>query len=158
LTELGLTPIETAEREGVASWDMLLDGRRRRRVRVTLILDPAVALVAWVHYAPPLTDMVGRINRQLLRWNDELPFVKFAIAEDGRPMLSDEVEVGVLSRDALGVLLARLLAVCDLLYTDSAKWAERMGRPTTAPNPAGVRLLERYADRLGELATLPGRD
>ena len=33
-------PIERAEREGVTSWDLLLDGRRRYDLRITLILDP----------------------------------------------------------------------------------------------------------------------
>ena len=39
------TPLERADRDGVASWDLLVDGRRRRGIRLTLILDPAVALV-----------------------------------------------------------------------------------------------------------------
>ena len=56
LHELGLSAVERAERDGISSWDLLLDGRRRRDVRVTLILDPALALVAWVHYAPALSD------------------------------------------------------------------------------------------------------
>jgi hypothetical protein len=147
-----LTAIETGERDGAASWDLLLDGRLRRQVRMTLILDPGVALVGWVHYSPPLTDYVSRTHRQLLRWNDELPFVKFSIAEDGRPMLSAELAEDGLSRDAVGLLIARLLAVCDLLYADSAKWAERMGKLAGDAEPAGVRLLERYAAALGELA------
>lgn len=105
-----------------------------------------------MHYAPPLTDNVRKTNRQLLRWNDELPLVKFSIAEDERPMLSSELAIGELDRDAVGLLLARLLAVCDLLYPESAKWAERMGRPAGEPSDAGVRLLDRYSDALGELA------
>ena len=41
-SELGLTPSERADREGIASWDLILDGRRRFDLRVTVILDPAV--------------------------------------------------------------------------------------------------------------------
>jgi hypothetical protein len=151
LAELGIAPVERAERDGVSSWDLVLDGRRRR-VRMTLILDPAVALVASVHYAPPLTDHVSRTHRQLLHWNDELPFVKFSIAEDGRPMLSAELAADLLERDAVGLLMARLVAVCDFLSAESAKWAERLGPPPGEPSEAGVRLLERYAASLGELA------
>ena len=120
-------------------------------MRVTLILDPALALVAWVHYAPPLTDNVRRTYRQLLRWNDELPLVKFALGEEERPMLSSELAVESLSRDAVGLLLARLLAVCDLLYSESASWVDRIGGPRDSAGPAGVRLIERYAAQLGEI-------
>src|SRR5262249_38141053 len=56
LAELSLNPVERQEREGVVSWDLLLDGRARRDIRVTLILEPHLAIVGWVHYAPPLSD------------------------------------------------------------------------------------------------------
>lgn len=164
LGELGLAPIDRVEREGAVAWDLVLDGRVRRGVRLTLILDPALALVCWVHYAPPLTDMVRKVFRQLLRWNDELPLVKFALAEDERPVLSAEVAVDRLDRDAIGLTIARLLAVCDLLYPESAEWVDRIergrlrlgrGRPLPAPSeppdPAGDLLLTRYAAQLGEL-------
>jgi hypothetical protein len=147
---LGLQPLERAEREGIHSWDLLLDGRLRRRVRLTLILDPGLDLLALVHYAPPLTDNVRRTYRQLLRWNDELPLVKFAVGADERPVLSAELAITALGRDALGLTVARLLAVCDLLYAESEEWVERLGRPEGV-GPAGVRLLERYAEQLGEL-------
>lgn len=149
---MGLEPIERAERNGVHSWDLLLDGRRRRGVRFTLILDPAVALVAWVHYAPPLTDNLRRTYRQLLRWNDELPLVKFALGDEERPVLTAELAADSITPDSLGLLVARLLAVCDLLYAESAAWAERVGGRKESAGPAGVRLLERYAEQLGELA------
>ena len=102
LAELGLKPVERAEREGATSWDLLLDGRQRRGVRVTLILDPAVALVAWVHFGPPLSDNFRKTYRQLLRWNDELPFAKFALSEDERPVLTAEVAADGLTRDVVG--------------------------------------------------------
>lgn len=160
LTELGLVPIERAEREGATSWDVLLDGRRRRGVRLTLILDPRLALVGWVHYAPPLTDSLRKTYRQLLRWNDELPFAKFAVTDDERPALTAEIDVAELDRDRVGLLVARLLAICDLLYAESAAWVDRIKLPRStaagASAQAGVALLERYAADLGELSEVPG--
>ena len=86
---------------------------------MTLILDPAVALVAWVHFAPPLTDSFRKSYRQFLRWNDELPFVKFALSEDERPVLSAELPAAGLDRDVAG-LAARgsRSAICDLVLGD----------------------------------------
>ena len=75
-----------------SSWDLRLDGRRRPDIRVTLILDPESAMLFWVHFAPPLNDSFRVSYRQFLRWNDELPFVKFALSEDDRPMLTAEVD------------------------------------------------------------------
>ena len=157
LRDLELRPVERAEREGISSWDLLLDGRRRRRVRLTLILDPALALVGWLHYAPPLADSFRKTYRQLLRWNDELPFAKFAVTDDERPVLTAELAAASLTRDGLGLLVARLLAICDLLYADSAAWVDRIKTPDAETKPApvdgaGVALLARYAAELAELA------
>lgn len=158
MKDLSLRPVERAERDGIHSWDLVLDGRRRKRLRVTLILAPDLALVAWVHYAPPLTDSVRKTYRQMLRWNDELPLVKFALADEERPVLASELSLEVLSADALGLMIARLLAVCDLLYEESKGWVDRVGTPRDAAGPVGRRLIERYADQLGELAILPETD
>lgn len=162
LTELGLTPIERDEREGATSWDLILDGRKRRALRVTLILDPSVALVAWVHLAPPISDNFRKTYRQLLRWNDELPFAKFAVSEDERPVLTLEVATGRggagLTRDDVGSLLARVLAIADLIHDQSlALMGELRRRHATLaaasePDPAGVALLERYAAELSEVS------
>ena len=153
LIELGLEPVESAEREGISSWDLLLDGRKRLAVRFTVIHQAALGAVVWVHYAPPLADNLRKTYRQLLRWNDELPFVKFAVADEERPMLSAEIAAPVLSRDALGLAIARLLAVCDLLYDESATWVDRLGKPQATGANTGPRLLDRYARELGELVT-----
>ena len=48
---LGLTPAERADRDGIASWDLVLDGRRRFDLRVTVILDPALGVICWAHSA-----------------------------------------------------------------------------------------------------------
>jgi hypothetical protein len=154
LRELGLEALERAEREGVASWDLVVDGRRRRGIRLTLILDPAVALVAWVHFAPPLSDSFRKSYRQFLRWNDELPFVKFALSADERPVLSSEVPAADVTLESLGLTVARLVTVCDLLLDDSARWLWPGAKappepPTEAPRHAA--LLDRYADQLAEL-------
>jgi hypothetical protein len=151
LSELGLDTAESAERDGVSSWDVVLDGRKRPGVRMTLILDPSIGLVCWVHYAPPLADGLRKVYAQMLHWNDELPFVKFALGADDRPVLSDEVSMADLSRDDVGLTIARLLATCDLLYAESAKWVDRLAKPEVSGVDTGVRLLERYQDALGEL-------
>lgn len=110
-------------------------------------------MLFWVHFAPPLNDSFRVSYRQFLRWNDELPFVKFALSDDDRPVLTAESEVDALDRDRLGLTLCRLLAVCDLTLDRSLAWlhpgsksAPAMGRPS---RQAG--LFERYADELREL-------
>ena len=154
LTELGLKPLERADREGVSSWDLVLDGRRRAALRVTLILDPALALIAWAHFAPPINDSFRKSYRLLLRWNDETPFVKFALAEDERPVLTAELPAATLDRDAVGLALARLLAVADRLHEPATTWLKGGAWSTDAPatdDGPGARLLDRYADDLREL-------
>ncbi len=153
LSELGLDAIERIERDGITSWDLVLDGRRRFDIRVTLILDPALACIVWVHYAPPLTDGFRRSYRKLLRWNDEYPFAKFAIATDERPVLSAELPIERLDRDALGLALARLLALCDVLADESAGWIFPDGKvpPANGRISRQVGLFARYANELAEL-------
>ena len=153
LSELGLEPIERDERDGISSWDLRLDGRRRPDIRFTLILDPSSAMLLWVHFAPPLNDSFRVSYRQFLRWNDELPFVKFALSADDRPMLTSELDVSALHRDALGIAVARLLAICDLTLERSVVWLypgakkpPQMGRPSRQ-----AELFERYAEDLAEL-------
>jgi hypothetical protein len=153
LAELGIEPLERVDREGVTSWDLVLDGLRRFDVRITLILDPELALIAWVHYAPPLNDLFRRTYRKLLRWNDELPFVKFALGADDRPVLTAELPIRSVDRDELGLTLARLLAICDQLLEESATMIWLGGR---IPDPGdrvsrGIGLFARYADRLRRL-------
>jgi len=159
LTELGLEPLERADREGVTSWDLVLDGRRRAALRVTLILDPTLALICWAHYAPPINDSFRKSFRKLLRWNDELPFVKFSIGDDERPLLVAELPAATVDVDALGLALARELAVADRFLDESIDWLKGGGWPTTpvadgAEGP-GSRLLDRYADSLAELLDAP---
>ena len=153
LGELGLTPDGRADRDGIASWDLRLDGRRRFDLPITLILDPSTALICWVHYAPPIGDAFRRSYRKLLRWNDEFPFAKFSLAEDERPVLAAELPIRTLDRDELGLALARALAISDRLLEESAGWLWIGGLipDTTGRTSRGAALLERYAEPLAEL-------
>jgi hypothetical protein len=153
LEELGLVPTDRADRDGVTSWDLRLDGLRRFDVPITLILDPSLALICWVHFAPPIGDAFRKSYRKLLRWNDEYPFVKFSLAEDERPVLATELPVAGLDRDALGLAIARSLAIADRLLEDSAGWLWIGGRiPDTSSRVSrGGPLLARYAARIAEL-------
>src|SRR5262245_23006835 len=154
LSELGLEPVGRAEREGVVSWDVVLDGRRRLDLRTTLILDPSLGLVCWAHLAPPIGDGLRRTYRTLLRWNDEYPFAKFSLTDDGRPILASELSFRHLDADELGLALARLVGIADRLLPETKGWlwiggrmpdgyAERSGR--------NAALLARYAANLPEL-------
>lgn len=108
----------------------------------------------WVHYAPPINDSFRVSYRKLLRWNDELPFVKFAVSTDERPMLTAELPVEHLDEDGFGRTLARLITICDLLLDDSLPWLH----PGAKRAPVPVRpsrheaLLARYAADLAELS------
>jgi hypothetical protein len=152
-TELGLTPAERADRDGIASWDLVLDGRRRFDLRMTVILDPALAIICWAQYAPPISDMFRKSYRRLLRWNDEFPFAKFSVAEDERPVLAVELPIDEASADALGMAIARILGIADRLLDESGDWlwpGGRMPEPG-ARIPANGAFLDRYTARLPEL-------
>ena len=141
----------------MTSWDLVLDGRRRTHLRVTLILDPTLALICWTHFAPSINDSFRKSYRKLLRWNDELPFVKFSISEDERPVLVAELAVAVLDRDAVGLALARHLAVADRFHAETVEWLKGGGWPFAAPTASvaagpGIGLLERYTAELAEFA------
>lgn len=171
LADLGLEPVERAERDGIASWDLVLDGRRRFDLRVTVILDPSLALICWAHFAPPINDLFRKSYRKLLRWNDEFPFAKFSVGEDERPLLAVELPIDALAAatagagaaggpagpgagaDALGLALTRIVGIADRLLEESKSWLWIGGR---APEHAGrtprnAALIDRFADRLPEI-------
>ena len=162
LTDLGLEPVDRAERDGIASWDLVLDGRRRFDLRVTIILDPAFALICWAHFAPPISDMFRKSYRKLLRWNDEFPFAKFSVGEDERPLLAIELPIADApappTEDGLGLALARIVGIADRLFEESAGWLWLGGRIPDQSNRVGRNpdFLARYDGRLGELESLPG--
>ena len=157
LADLGLEPVDRAERDGIASWDLVLDGRRRFDLRVTVILDPALALICWAHYAPPINDYFRKSYRRLLRWNDEFPFAKFSIGEDERPLLAIELPIADAASpptaDQLGLALARIVGLADRLLDESAGWLWIGGKiPDMASRERrNAAFLERYQGRLAEL-------
>ena len=160
LTELGLEPLERADREGVTSWDLVLDGRRRAALRVTLILDP----IARAHLLGPLRPADQRFLPQV---------VPGAAALERRAAVREVLDRGrraaaarrgaargaALDRDALGIALARELAVADRFLDETVDWLKGGGWPPTpvaagAEGP-GTRLLARYAASLAELLDAP---
>ena len=156
LADLGLEPIERADRDGIASWDLVLDGRRRFDLRVTVILDPTTALICWAHYAPPIGDMFRKSYRRLLRWNDEFPFAKFSVGEDERPLLTVETAIAIASAagaDGLGLSLVRILGIADRLLDESKGWIWIGGRGPDLSTRIGrnAALLARFEMRLPEL-------
>ncbi len=153
LADLELSPLERAERDGVSSWDLQVDGRRRADIRLTIILDPERTALLWVHYAPPLNDSFRVSYRQLLRWNDELPFVKFGLSDDERLVLASELPVAGLDRDGLGLAVCRLLAVCDLTLERAVPWLFPGARtaPAMARPSRQAALFVRYQEALAEL-------
>jgi Putative bacterial sensory transduction regulator len=157
LADMGLEPIERADREGITSWDLVLDGRRRFDLRVTLILDPAFALLVWAQFAPPINDMFRKSYRKLLRWNDEFPFAKFGLSEDERPLLEVELPIAFVDEDALGLALARTVGIADRLFEESVAWLWIGGkRPDqSARRCRNEALLDRYRDQLAELTEEP---
>jgi Putative bacterial sensory transduction regulator len=150
LRAFGLRPGKPQERDGVVSWDLRCDGRKRSAIPITVILAPGLGCVVWIPFAPPLSDEFRKSYRRLLRWNEEYPFVKFGVSEDERPVLSAELPLAQLDEERLGEALARCVALCDLLYEDSARWL-RGERPSRARSVSAIALLDRFADRLTEL-------
>jgi hypothetical protein len=155
LTDLGLDPGSRSERDGIVAWDLVLDGRRRRRLPVTLILDPTVGLIVWGLLAPPLGDGLRKTYRTLLRWNDEYPLAKFSVTDDGRPILAVELPLRWLDGDELGLALARVVLIADRLFEETRPWLWIGGRVPDGYGqaaPASEILIGRYATRLPELA------
>jgi Putative bacterial sensory transduction regulator len=170
LADLGLEPVERADRDGITSWDLVLDGRRRFDLRVTVILDPSLALICWAHFAPPINDMFRKSYRKLLRWNDEFPFAKFSVGEDERPLLAVELPIEALAAptgpsdavgrpgmgggpDALGLALTRIVGISDRLLDDAKSWLWIGGHAPDQGDrsPRNAALLERFAARLPEI-------
>jgi hypothetical protein len=154
LANLGLTPLQRSDRDGITAWDLDLDGRRRFDLRTTVILDPALGLICWAHLAPPLGDSLRKAYRLLLTWNDDYPFAKFSIAQDGRPILAVELAARFLDEAELGLGLCRVIGIADQLLDQTAGclwiggrippgYSDRSGR-----NPG---LLDRHGAQLPEL-------
>jgi hypothetical protein len=157
LGELGLIPGARVERAGIVAWDIALDGRRRRDLRTTLILDPAIGAIVWAHLAPPIGDGLRKSYRMLLRWNEDFPLAKFSVADDGRPILAVEVPARWLNLAELGLALARVVLVADQVFDETRGWLWIGGRVPDDYAARPIRnqgLLDRYGPQLGELGEL----
>ena len=87
--------------------------------------------------------------------------MKFSLAEDDRPVLATEIAAAQRSiGTSLGLAIARSLAIADRLLEESAGWLWIGGRipDTSGRTSRGAALLDRFADRLGELAGTPAPD
>jgi hypothetical protein len=152
-TDLDLEPLERADREGIHSWDLVLDGRRRFDLRVTVILDPDLALICWAHYAPPINDRFRVSYRRLLHWNDEFPFAKFSVGVDERPLLAVETPIALAGAETLGLALTRIVGIADRLLDESTDWLWFGGKAPDQSDRScrNEPLLARFAALLPEL-------
>ena len=137
----------TGEPGGPAlSRDVVVDGRRRFDLRVTVAWVAGVGCSLWAYYGLEAMEIPKRVYARMLRANFDYPYVKFALTDDDRPMLMTELPTAALDRDELGRGLARLAIVADRLLDETANavadrgllpdWSGRTNR-----NPA---LLEAY--------------
>jgi hypothetical protein len=129
------------------SRDVVLDGRRRYDLRVTVAWVAGVGCSLWAYYGFEGMEIPKRVYARMLRVNFDYAYVKFALTEDDRPMLMTELPTAALDRDELGRGLVRLAIVADRLVDETAvavadrgllpDWSGRTSR-----NPA---LFEAYA-------------
>lgn len=154
LAAFGVEAGPRAEREAASAWDVVLDGSIRRDLRVTVILDPSLGAIVWAHLAPPILDAFRKTYRTLLEWNDQFPFAKFSLGDDGRPILEVEIPARWLDEDEVGLALARVVAIADRVFDGCREWLWIGGRVPQgyAERPRRTEALRaRFAPRLGEL-------
>ena len=148
LAELGLEVVGRSGEPGGASLtrDLVIDGRRRFDLRVTVAWVSGVGCSLWAYYGLEAMEIPKRVYSRMLRANFEYPFVKFAMTDDDRPMLMTELPTSALGRDELGRGLARLAIVADrLLEETAAAVADRAVLPDWSGRESRTAaLLERY--------------
>ena len=149
LRDLGLEVVGSSgsAADPAFSRDIVLDGRRRFDLRVTVAWVAGIGCSLWAYYGLEAMEIPKRLYARMLRANFDYPYVKFALTDDDRPMLMTELPAAALDRDELGRALARLLVVADRLLEETANavadrgilpdWSDRVGR-----NP---QLLAAYA-------------
>ena len=140
LGELGLEVVGSSGEPGepAVSRDLLIDGRRRYDLRVTVAWVSGVGCSVWAYYGLEAMEIPKRTYARMLRANFDYPFVKFAMTDDDRPMLMTELPSAALDRDELGRSLARLAIVADRLLEETAAavadrgmlpdWSDRVSR------------------------------
>jgi hypothetical protein len=128
------------------SRDVVLDGERRFDLRVTVAWVSGVGCSLWAYYGPEEVELPRRTMHRLLQANFEYPFVKFALADDERPMLMTELPAAGLDRDELARGLVRLTIVADrLLEATAHAVADRGVLPDVAGRtPRNASLLAAY--------------
>jgi hypothetical protein len=100
--------------------DVVVDGRRRYDLRVTVAWVAGVGASLWAYYGLEAMEIPKRVYARMLRANFDYAFVKFAMTDDDRPMLMTEWPPGALDRDELGRGLVRLTVVADRLLEETA--------------------------------------
>jgi hypothetical protein len=122
LRDLGLEIVgSSADPSGQAvSHDVIVDGRRRFDLRVTVAWVAGVGCSLWAYYGLEAMEIPKRTYARMLRANFDYPFVKFAMTDDDRPMLMSELPPGALDRAELGRGIVRLAIVADRLLEETA--------------------------------------
>jgi hypothetical protein len=140
LGELGVEVVDAADGPGGASLsrDVIVDGRRRFDLRVTVAWVAGVGCSLWGYYGLEAMEIPKRVYARMLRANFDYPYVKFAMTDDDRPMLMTELPTAAVDRDELGRGLTRLAIVADRLLEETAAavadrsvlpdWSGRAGR------------------------------
>ncbi|CAN5208258.1 hypothetical protein BH23CHL9_BH23CHL9_12190 [soil metagenome] len=143
LGELELEVVAAAGEPGdpALSRDVIVDGRRRFDLRVTMAWVAGVGVSLWAYYGLEAMEIPKRTYFRMLRANFDYPFVKFALTDDDRPMLMTELPTTALDRDELGRAVVRLTVVADRLLEETANavadrgalpdWSGRTGRNST---------------------------
>jgi len=149
LAELGLEPVGAAGApdDQAFSRDLVVDGRRRFDLRVTVAWVSGVGCSVWAYYGLEAMEIPKRVYARMLRANFDYPFVKFAMTDDDRPMLMTELPVSSLDRDELGRSLARVAIVADRLLEETASAIADHGElpDWSGREPRNRRLLDAYA-------------
>ena len=137
LAELGLEPLERADREGVTSWDLVLDGTPPRRAPDHAHPRPD----ARAHLLGPLRPADQRFVPQVVPQAAALER-RAAVREvlrrartSGR-CSSRSCRSRPSTRDALGLALARQLAVADRFHAETRRLAQGRRLARARPRPA----------------------
>lgn len=122
LDELGLEVVGAGDGPDGRSLsrDVIIDGRRRFDLRVTVAWVAGIGCSLWAYYGLEAMEIPKRVYGRMLRANFDYPYVKFAITDDDRPMLMTELPTVAVDRDELGRGLARLAIVADRLLDETA--------------------------------------
>lgn len=148
LDELGLEVVGATggPTDPAFSRDVVVDGRRRFDLRVTVAWVAGIGCSLWAYYGLEAMELPRRVYARMLRANFDYPFVKFAMTDDDRPMLMTELPTAGLARDELGRGIVRLTVVADRLLEETAHAvADRGVLPDWSGRvPRNEALLEAY--------------